>query len=49
MGLDVHEGVTLSGKAPVQKLLSREVVTLEPGVYFEGRFGMRLESIEIVQ
>lgn len=48
VGLDVHEGVTLSQKAPPKKLLQGEVITIEPGVYFPGKFGMRVEDMIIV-
>lgn len=48
VGLDVHEGVTISSKAPEQKLLKNEVITVEPGVYFEGKFGMRVERMVAV-
>ncbi len=48
LGLDIHEGVTISSKAPLQKLLRNEVITIEPGLYFEGRWGMRLEDTIIV-
>src|SRR3989344_4025052 len=44
VGLDIHEGATLSQKAPVEKILKNEVITIEPGVYFPGKFGMRVES-----
>lgn len=49
VGLEVHEGVTLSLKAPLAKLLQNEVVTLEPGLYFPGKFGMRLEEMVYVR
>lgn len=49
VGLDVHEGVTLSLKAPLTKLLQNEVITLEPGLYFPGKFGMRLEEMVYVR
>ncbi len=48
VGLEIHEGVSLSQKAPDQKLLKNEVITLEPGVYFPGKFGMRVEEMIIV-
>lgn len=48
VGLDIHEGVTLSSKAPELKLLKNEVITIEPGVYFEGKFGMRVERMLVV-
>lgn len=49
VGLEVHEGPTISSLAAPVELLENEVVAIEPGVYFEGKFGMRLESIEIVR
>jgi Xaa-Pro aminopeptidase len=48
VGLDIHEGVTLSSRAPAQKLLKGEVVTVEPGAYFPGKFGMRVEKMVYV-
>ncbi len=49
VGLEIHEGVVLSGKRASKILLRREVVTIEPGLYFPGRFGMRIEDTHIVQ
>jgi Xaa-Pro aminopeptidase len=49
VGLDIHEGVTLSVRAPELFLRKGEIVTIEPGVYFEGQFGIRLEDELIVQ
>ncbi len=49
VGLDIHEGVTLSTKAPDQKLLRGEVITIEPGLYFQGKWGMRIEDTIIVR
>ncbi|MDD5041826.1 MAG: M24 family metallopeptidase [Candidatus Peribacteraceae bacterium] len=49
VGLEIHEGVTLSQKRPAEKLLASEIVTIEPGVYFPGKFGMRLEDEIIVR
>ena len=48
VGLEVHEGVTLSSRQPDSKLLAREVVAVEPGVYFPGKFGIRLEDMVMV-
>lgn len=48
VGLDIHEGVSLSHKAKEMKLLKNEVITIEPGVYFPGKWGMRVEKIVIV-
>ncbi len=49
VGLDVHEGATLSKNGPDTPLLRHEVVTIEPGVYFPGKFGMRLEDMVFVE
>lgn len=44
VGLDIHELPRLS---PMSDMMIREgdVVTIEPGVYFPGRFGARLENL----
>jgi Xaa-Pro aminopeptidase len=48
VGLEIHEGVSLSQRSK-QRLLEHEVVTVEPGVYIEGKWGMRLEEMVVVQ
>lgn len=48
LGLEIHEGITLSARAPIAKLLKREAVTIEPGVYFPGKWGMRIEDTYVV-
>ncbi len=48
VGLDIHEGPTLSSKARKQTLKAGEVLAVEPGVYFPGKFGMRLEEMVYV-
>jgi Xaa-Pro aminopeptidase len=48
VGLELHEGVNLSLKAKNYKLKAREVVTIEPGVYFPGKWGMRIEDTILV-
>lgn len=48
VGLEIHEGPTLSQKVPDRKLVKGEIITIEPGVYFPGRFGMRVEEEIIV-
>lgn len=48
VGLDIHEGVSISLKAKKQKLLKNEIITIEPGVYIPGKFGMRLEEEVVV-
>jgi len=49
IGLEVHEGVTLSSRAPDRTLLKNEVIAVEPGVYFPGKFGIRIEEMLIVE
>jgi Xaa-Pro aminopeptidase len=43
LGLDVHEAPRLSTESP-DTLAVANVVTVEPGVYVEGRFGVRIED-----
>lgn len=49
LGLAIHEQPSLSRKAPRAALLRGEVVTIEPGAYFPGVFGMRLEDTHVVR
>lgn len=48
VGLEIHEGVSLSQKS-TDAFLEHEVVTVEPGIYIPGKFGMRLEDMVIVE
>src|SRR3989344_1208806 len=48
VGLEIHEGVSLSKRAPKQKIKANEVITIEPGVYLEGKWGMRIEDTILV-
>ena len=49
VGLEVHEGPRLSQLAPEDGRLSAgNVVTVEPGVYLPGRFGVRIEDLVAV-
>jgi Xaa-Pro aminopeptidase len=45
VGLEVHEAPRLSRTAPEQPLRAGAVVTVEPGVYLPGRFGVRIEDL----
>ena len=47
LGLDVHESPRLSTESS-DTLAPGNVVTVEPGVYLEGRFGIRIEDDVIV-
>ncbi|MGB9861071.1 MAG: M24 family metallopeptidase [Candidatus Bipolaricaulaceae bacterium] len=47
VGLEVHEGPRLSTTSE-DILVGGNVVTVEPGVYFPGRFGIRIEDLVVV-
>jgi Xaa-Pro aminopeptidase len=47
VGLDIHEGPRLSQRAD-GRLEAGNVVTVEPGVYLPGRFGVRIEDLVVV-
>ena len=43
VGLEIHEHPTLSPKKSTE-LKDGTVFTIEPGVYFDGEFGIRIED-----
>ena len=43
VGLEIHEYPTLSKRMSVP-LKNKMVFTIEPGVYFDGEFGIRIED-----
>ncbi len=47
MGLEIHEGPRLAAKQK-QVLEAGMVVTIEPGVYLPGEFGVRIEDMVLV-
>lgn len=47
VGLDIHEHPSLSQKSK-DILKENMVVTIEPGVYFNGKFGIRIEDTVLV-
>lgn len=47
VGVEVHEMPTLSSRSEGQ-LVAGNVVTVEPGVYVEGEFGVRIEDLVVV-
>jgi Xaa-Pro aminopeptidase len=49
VGLEVHEPPRLSRTAGEQPLRAGNVVTVEPGVYLPGRFGVRIEDLVVVR
>jgi Xaa-Pro aminopeptidase len=48
VGMEVHEAPRLSRTAGEQALRAGNVVTIEPGVYLPGRFGVRIEDLVLV-
>jgi Xaa-Pro aminopeptidase len=47
LGLEIHEPPRI-GAGQTTKLLPGMVVTIEPGVYLAGRFGIRIEDMVAV-
>ncbi len=45
VGMDIHEEPRLSPSAGTALLQAGSVVTVEPGIYLEGRFGVRIEDM----
>jgi len=48
LGVEVHEDPVLSPRNK-QPLCAGNVLTVEPGIYLEGQFGMRLEDFGVVR
>jgi Xaa-Pro aminopeptidase len=47
VGLEIHEGPRLAAKQ-TQPLVEGMVITIEPGIYIPGRFGLRIEDMVLV-
>lgn len=47
VGLEIHESPACNTVCE-QKLLSGNIMTVEPGIYLEGRFGVRIEDMVLV-
>lgn len=48
VGLEIHEGPTLGKRRSDRSLAAGMVVTVEPGIYLPGRFGVRIEELCVV-
>ncbi len=48
VGLEVHEYPKIAPRSE-DKILPGQVITVEPGVYFEGKWGMRIEDTVLVK
>jgi len=47
LGLEIHEEPRLAAKR-TEKLEAGMIVTIEPGIYMPGKFGMRIEDTVLV-
>ena len=47
VGIEIHEGPRIAAKQE-QKLEAGMVITIEPGVYLPGEFGVRIEDMVLV-
>jgi Xaa-Pro aminopeptidase len=47
VGIEIHESPRVAAKQET-KLMSGMVITIEPGVYLEGQFGIRIEDMVLV-
>lgn len=47
IGLDIHETPSLSTKYP-ETLKTNSIITVEPGIYLPGEFGVRIEDMLLV-
>lgn len=48
VGLEIHEDPFLTERSPAPPLAAGMVVTIEPGIYLEGRGGVRIEDTILV-
>ena len=48
VGLDIHEEPRFSPKCDVETI-ENMVITVEPGIYLPGKFGVRIEDLVVVK
>jgi Xaa-Pro aminopeptidase len=48
VGMEIHEGPRLSLRSTDEDIPAASVVTVEPGIYIPGRFGVRIEDLVVV-
>ncbi|NQW29114.1 MAG: aminopeptidase P family protein [Ignavibacteria bacterium] len=49
LGYDVHENPRVSWMNKNEKLVENNVITIEPGIYIPGKFGMRIEDDVVIK
>jgi len=49
VGLLIHEAPSVSSAAGERTLAEMEVITVEPGIYIEGKYGCRIEDMMVVE
>ncbi|MBR6534571.1 MAG: aminopeptidase P family protein [Clostridia bacterium] len=48
VGLEIHESPRLSPRANGEMLKEGNVVTIEPGIYLPGKYGVRIEDMAVI-
>lgn len=48
VGVEIHEGPTVSFRAKDQVLKVGNIVTVEPGIYLPSKFGVRIEDMALI-